>query len=74
MFFLNYSKPPLEADLLDGKHKKIWSEEFFSDRQRKFVERFGLRVLTLGVMETREVVQARGNDWMAFPGVLLCNP
>jgi hypothetical protein len=42
----------------------IRAEGFLPDRQRALEERLGLRVLALGVVQRREVVQARGHIGM----------
>src|SRR6266404_379260 len=38
----------------------IRTDSLLSDRQRALEERLGLRVLTLGLVQRREVIQARG--------------
>ena len=42
----------------------IRAESLLPDRQRALVERLGLRVLALGIVQRREVVQARGHIGM----------
>ena len=42
----------------------IRAESLLIDRQRALIERLGLRVLALGAVQLREVVQARGHNGM----------
>ena len=42
----------------------LGSQGLFLDRQRALVERLGLPVTALGLVEQRQVVEARGHMWM----------
>src|SRR3989442_15684296 len=52
----------------------IRAESLLIDRQRALEERLGLRVLALGLVELREVVQARGHIGMIRAVGLLGDP
>ncbi len=47
-------------------------QRLLPNRQRALVERLGLRVLALGVVEQSQIVQARGHIGMIGAAVFLC--
>ena len=51
----------------------VGAEGLLLDRQRAFVERLGLGVLALGVVELGQVVQACGHSGMVLPNIILRN-
>ena len=50
------------------------SQRYLFDRQRAFVERFGLCVMALFVVEQRQVVEEGGDDRMLGPELPLAEP